>query len=125
MSTATVVGAGVFGASAARELARRGWDVTLVEQYTPGHVRSASGGDTRLIRFAHGEAEWYARRALRGLGPWRQLGQGTRPFEPVGVAWLGTGDGIFLSESEATLRRLGVPCERLAPEEARRLYPSL
>ena len=127
VSTATVVGAGVFGASTARELARRGWDVTLVEQYTPGHVRSASGGDTRLIRFAHGEAEWYARRALRGLELWRELEEetGTRLFEPVGVAWLGTGDGIFLDESEATLRRLGVPCERLTPEEARRLYPSL
>jgi glycine/D-amino acid oxidase-like deaminating enzyme len=127
VSTATVVGAGVFGAATARELARRGWDVTLVEQYTPGHVRSASGGDTRLVRFAHGEAEWYARRALRGLELWRQLEEetGTRLFEPVGVAWLGTGDGIFLSESESTLRRLGVPCERLSPEEARRLYPSL
>ena len=127
MSSATIVGAGVFGAATARELARRGWDVTLVEQYAPGHVRSASGGDTRLIRFAHGEADWYTRRALRGLELWRELEaeSGTRLFEPVGVAWLGTGDGTFLADSETALRRLGVPCERLTPEEARRLYPSL
>ena len=46
MSSAVVVGAGVFGAATARELALRGWDVTLVEQYAPGTVRSASGGDT-------------------------------------------------------------------------------
>ena len=38
---AVVVGAGVFGASTARELARRGWTVALVEQYSPGTVRSA------------------------------------------------------------------------------------
>src|SRR5690348_11696449 len=50
---------GVFGASTARELALRGWDVTLVEQYTPGTVRSGSGGDTRLLRAAHGSVGWY------------------------------------------------------------------
>ena len=54
--SAVVVGAGVFGASTARELARRGWDVRLVEQYGAGNVRSASGGDTRLLRFSHGDA---------------------------------------------------------------------
>ena len=112
MNTAIVVGAGVFGASTARELARRGWDVTLVEQYTPGNVRSASGGDTRLIRFAHGEAEWYSRPALRGLELWRELEAGdaaTRLFEPVGVAWFGTGDGDFLDAARRRSRRLGDP----------------
>ncbi len=59
MTSVTVVGAGVFGASTARELALRGLDVTLVEQYTPGSVRSGSGGDTRLSRAAHGDVEWY------------------------------------------------------------------
>ena len=64
MSSATVVGAGVSGASTARELARRGWDVTLVEQYAPGTVRSASGGDTRLLR-----AGARARRLVRASSP--------------------------------------------------------
>ena len=59
VSSAAVVGAGVFGASIARELDRRGWDVTLHEQYTPGNTRSGSGGDTRLLRFSHGDQEWY------------------------------------------------------------------
>ena len=63
---AIVVGAGVFGASTARALALRGWDVTLVEQYTPGTVRSASGGDTRLLRMSHGGVDWYAELAWRG-----------------------------------------------------------
>ena len=65
VSSACVVGAGVFGASLARELALRGWDVTLVEQHSPGTVRSASGGDTRLLRAAHGDAEWYTASAVR------------------------------------------------------------
>ncbi|HEY4347756.1 MAG TPA: FAD-dependent oxidoreductase [Gaiellaceae bacterium] len=126
---ATVVGAGVFGSSTARELAGRGWDVTLVEQYAPGNVRSGSGGDTRLLRFSHGEAEWYSLLARRALELWRDLEResGLRLFEPIGVAWFqtGDGDGEFTATSEATLARLEIPTERLTPKEALRLFPSL
>ncbi len=127
MSRAVVVGAGVFGAATARELGRRGWDVTVVEQYAPGDVRSGSGGDTRLLRFSHGDEEWYARSARRALELWRELEAetGERLFEPVGLAWFDTGAGDFADRSEATLARLGIPTERLTPDEARRLYPSL
>jgi glycine/D-amino acid oxidase-like deaminating enzyme len=124
---AVVVGGGVFGSSTARELAARGHTVSLVEQYAPGHVRSASGGDTRLLRFSHGEHDWYTRLARRSLALWRELEaeSGLRLFEPVGVAWFDSGEGDFSVRSEATLRRLGIACERLTPAEARRLYPSL
>jgi glycine/D-amino acid oxidase-like deaminating enzyme len=127
MNTAVVVGAGVFGASTARELARRGWDVSLIEQYAPGSVRSASGGETRIVRFAHGDADWYSRLARRALDLWRELEAETeaRLFEPVGVAWFDSGDGDFSVRSEEILERLGISCERLRPEEARRLFPSL
>lgn len=127
MSTAIVVGAGVFGAATARELARRGWDVTLVEQYAPGTVRSASGGDTRLLRMAHGDADWYARMAWAARAQWIALQEetGTRIWEPIGVAWFAGRDDGFEQRSRASLERLGVPYEWLAPDEARRLYPSL
>jgi glycine/D-amino acid oxidase-like deaminating enzyme len=127
VSTAAVVGAGVFGAATARELSRRGWDVTLIEQYTPGTVRSASGGDTRLLRFAHADFDWYTRLAVRGRKLWLELQEetGTRIWEPIGVAWFDSGGGDFTDRSEATLHRLDLACERLTPEEARRLFPSL
>jgi sarcosine oxidase len=127
MSSAIVVGAGVFGAATARELARRGWDVELVEQYAPGTVRSASGGDTRLLRMAHGNVEWYTDMAWRGRAKWLELQEetGTHIFEPVGVAWFATtGDG-FEARSLPVLDRLGVPYVWLTPEAARDLYPSL
>jgi sarcosine oxidase len=125
--SAVVVGAGVFGVSTARELGRRGWNVRVVEQYTPGDVRSGSGGDTRLLRFSHAEAEWYTLLARRALELWRELEAetGVQLFEPVGLAWFETGDDDFTRRSEQTLLRLGIPCERLTPEESRRLYPSL
>jgi sarcosine oxidase len=123
---ALVVGAGVFGASTAHELRLRGWDVTLAEQYVPGHVRSASGGDTRLIRFAHGDDEWYSRLAWRARELWLGLERatGTPLFDPRGIAWFQSG-GDFEDLSEATLRGLDIPVERLDPAEAGRLFPSL
>ena len=45
MPTAAIVGAGVFGSSLARQLAIDGWDVTLVEQQSPGWDGSSSGGE--------------------------------------------------------------------------------
>jgi glycine/D-amino acid oxidase-like deaminating enzyme len=127
MSSAVVVGAGVFGASTARALARRGWDVTLAEQYTPGNVRSASGGDTRLLRAAHGEVDWYANLAWRARSDWLELQEatGTHIFEPIGVAWFARRADGFEARSRRSLERLRVPHEWLDPDSARRLFPSL
>jgi glycine/D-amino acid oxidase-like deaminating enzyme len=127
VKSAVVVGAGVFGASTARELARRGWEVRLVEQYAPGTVRSASGGDTRLLRMAHGDAAWYSVLARRARALWLELQESTgiRIWEPVGLAWFARrGDG-FEARSRETLSRLGIAHEWLAPAAATGLYPSL
>ena len=127
MNRAVVVGAGVFGAATARELDRRGWDVTVLEQFAPGNVLSGSGGDTRLLRFSHGDEDWYTLSARRSLELWRELERetGERLFEPVGVAWFSTRGDDFTYASEAAFTRLGITSERLTPREALRLYPSL
>ena len=127
MSSAYVVGAGVFGASLARELALRDWDVTLVEQHTPGTVRSASGGDTRLLRAAHGDSEWYTASAVRARSLWLELeaATGTRIWEGVGLAWLARRADGFEAASAPVLDRLGIAHEWLAPDDARGLFPSL
>jgi len=115
VSSAVVVGAGVFGAATARELALRGWEVKLFEQYAPGTVRSASGGDTRLLRVSHGDADWYAELARDARLRWLELQEstGTRIWEPVGVAWFAHSEDGFESRSRASLGRLGVACEWL------------
>lgn len=126
MPSAIVVGAGVFGASLARLLAGSGWEVTLVEQYSPGHVRAASGGENRLIRASHGPDEWYTASAKRALELWRELEResGAELFVPCGVVWFFEASEDWAAHSERALAQHGIPAERLDPGEAARLFPS-
>jgi len=126
-SHAIVVGAGVTGASVARALALRGWDVTLAEQHSPGTVRSASGGDTRLLRTAHGGNDWYTDLAWRARTQWLELEaeSGTRLWEPTGFAWLAHAPGGFEELSMPGLERAGIPFEWLTPGDASQLFPSV
>jgi sarcosine oxidase len=124
---AVVVGAGVFGAAAARELAGRGWRVILVEQHTPGDVRATSGGETRLIRYGHGEDTWYTRSAWRARTLWEELEAeaGTELLVRCGVVWLAHREGGWEAASLATLAAEQIPAERLDPDELRALFPDL
>jgi sarcosine oxidase len=126
LPSAVVVGAGVFGGSLALRLVSSGWDVTLVEQYPPGHVRAASGGESRLIRFSHGETGWYTRSSRRALELWRELERETdrELFVPTGVAWFLSAAHGWGDESERVLREQGIAVERLEPAEGARLFPS-
>jgi sarcosine oxidase len=121
--SALVIGAGVFGAALADRLARDGWETTLVDREEPGHPRAESGGETRLIRALHGPDDFYARSARRGLELWRELGGGV--LDQRGVAWFARREDGWEAAGEKVLRAEGIPVERLAPEEARRLFPDL
>jgi sarcosine oxidase len=123
MSSALVIGAGVFGASLADRLVRDGWEVTLVDRHEPGHPRAESGGETRLIRCSHGPDAFYARSAHRALGLWRELGEGA--LVESGVAWFARREDAWEADSERVLRGEGIPVERLSPSEGARLFPGL
>src|SRR3954470_4626728 len=114
MPTAVIVGAGVFGSSLARQLAISGWEVTLVEQESPGWAGSSSGGESRLMRFSHGSDRWYTRSAWRARALWREIDPTL--MSGCGVAWFAYGDQGWEADSERTLREESVPVERLEPQ---------
>jgi sarcosine oxidase len=120
MPSVIVCGAGVFGAATARHLAREGWDVTLVEPVAAGHVRAGSGGESRLIRCSHGADEWHTRSAHRALDLWREVDPAL--VVEAGVAWFARREDGWEAASEATLREVGVACERVDPAT---LFPSV
>ncbi|MEY4388836.1 MAG: Monomeric sarcosine oxidase [Chloroflexota bacterium] len=122
-----VVGGGVWGTWTALQARRLGASVRLVEERTPGDPKTTSGDYSRIIRHAHGEDGLLVGWAQRSLAAWRELGErtGRQVFVESGVAWFVSGDGAWEAASEVQLRAAGVPCERLAPDEALRRWPAL
>src|SRR5581483_9033240 len=66
-----VVGAGIMGAACAWQLAKRGANVAVFEQFELGHVRGSSHGAARIFRFAYDEPD-YVRLAQMALPLWRE-----------------------------------------------------
>ncbi len=114
---------GVFGAAIADRLAGEGFEVTLVERAEPGHEGAESGGESRLIRCAHGGDELYTASAWRARELWLELGE--ELMVRSGLVWLVRRDGGWEAESERVMREQGIPVERLTPEEGAELFPSL
>jgi monomeric sarcosine oxidase len=126
LRSATIVGAGVFGAWTAHALAQRGWKVTLVDHHGPANSRASSGGETRIIRSGYGALSLYARWAQASLAQWLDLEQrtGERLFVRTGALFLG-GDSSWLSATAATLRAEQIPAEWLDAGELAGRYPQL
>ena len=111
-----VVGAGVFGAWTALALARRGKRVVLLEAYGPGHSRSSSGDESRIIRMGYGADEIYTGWAQWSLVKWKELFAATRNealFQPTGVLWLAETGNAAQRATRQVLTRCGVKFEEL------------
>lgn len=117
----------MFGAWCAHALRRAGASVLLVEQHAPGHSRSSSGGESRIIRLGYGSDEIYTRMSERSLPQWRELFErtGQQLFIQTGVLWLAAKDDALTSASEATLRRLGLPYDHVSRNDLARRYPQI
>ncbi len=122
-----VIGAGVFGAWTALQLARRGKQVALIEAYGPGHSRSSSGDESRIIRMGYGKDEIYTRWSERSLVQWKELfaARGEKLFHETGVLWLSGEDETRLNETRATLRRCGVAFQDLDLAALRARFPQI
>ena len=122
-----IVGAGTFGASLAWALARAGEEVVLVDQFEPGDARATSGGESRLIRCAHGADELYTASARRARALWRELEAETGDdlMAEIGMAWFAQREDGWEAESERAMTAQGIPCERLDAAEGAKLFPSL
>jgi len=122
-----VAGAGVMGAWVALRALEGGRRTLLVDAYGIGHSRATSGGESRIIRASHGPDAFYTRWSREAREAWIALeARGTLPiYVPCGAAWFAHREDAFEAVSLATLGALGVPVERLSPDEARARWPGL
>jgi sarcosine oxidase len=120
-----VIGAGTMGAWTALHAVRGGRNVVLIDAYGAGHSRATSGDETRIIRSSHGADAYYTRWARTAREAWQALGEevGERLYVRAGALWFAHRADGFESASEARLRSLDIPVERLEPREISSRWP--
>jgi glycine/D-amino acid oxidase-like deaminating enzyme len=113
-----IVGAGAFGASAALELRRRGFDVRLVDPGPLPHPEASSTDISKAVRMDYGADELYtglALEALRGWDAWSH--EWKRPlYHEVGFLLMRgepMAPGQFEHDGFELLSRMGQPVERM------------
>ena len=105
---------------------RSGDEVTLVDQFEPGDPRASSGGESRLLRSAHGPHADYTASARRARTLWRELEaeSGEDLYLECGLTWFAQRDDAWEAQSIPVLAAQGIPYQRLAPDDGALLFPS-
>lgn len=122
-----IVGAGVFGCWTAVCMLGAGKSVLLVDAWGPGHSRSSSGGESRIIRMGYGADEIYTRMARRSLKQWQELSRNREEplFHRTGVLWIGRAGDPYSEATQRCLNTAGVPMEIFTAGELSRRYPQM
>ncbi|MCU1436167.1 MAG: sarcosine oxidase, monomeric form [Pseudarthrobacter sp.] len=112
-----VIGGGAMGSAAAWALARRGRQVTLLEQFGPGHHIGASHGTTRNLNPGYHRPEYVAMLA-EALALWEEVevDSGERLLTRTGIVNHGPDPQFTLVQ--AALTEAGIGAEWLRPDEA-------
>lgn len=118
-----VVGAGLTGAAAARELTARGHSVLLLEQYAVGHDRGSSHGSSRIFRRAYADPT-YVDLTGRAAEEWTRLEDdaGVRLRTQTGGLDAGAGRE---QEMYAALRSRGIEATLLPPRAVAERWPGI
>jgi glycine/D-amino acid oxidase-like deaminating enzyme len=126
MPSVVVVGSGVFGVAAAKELRRRNYDVTLLD---PGPARRELAESTdisKIVRLDYGDDETYTRMTEDALDRWRSSSV-AKFFHETGVLFLSRSafaPGGFEHDSYELLTRRGHRLDRLDRQALRRRFPA-
>jgi sarcosine oxidase len=120
-----VIGCGSFGSWTAWHLRRAGLRVLLMDAWGPGHSRSSSGGESRIIRMGYGADVIYTRMAMRSLAQWKEVGRrsGESLFHPTGVLWLARDGDSYSTATQASLASEHVATEILSAGKLAERYP--
>ena len=124
-----VVGAGVFGASAALELRLRGHSVTLVDPGPLPHADASSTDVSKIVRADYGGDTFYSRFAWDCIPQWRRwnANAGRTLYHETGFLLL-AGErmrpGGFEHDSREVMRSLGQDVERVDGERLRARFPA-
>jgi sarcosine oxidase len=120
-----VLGAGGMGSAATLELARRGRSVLALEQFSFGHDRGSSHGQTRIIRKAYFEHPAYVPLVRHAFDRWHDLEQqsGRHLLTSCPCLNIGRPDGEIVSGVLASATEHQLAVDRLDAKQLRDAYP--
>jgi len=128
-SNILIVGAGVFGASAALELALRGHSVTLIDPGPLPHPRASSTDISKMVRADYGRDLFYTRFARECIAGWRSWNaeSGQNFYHETGFLILARQEmqpGGFEHDSRDVMRSLGQRVELMGGGRLRERFPA-
>lgn len=120
-----VIGIGGTGSAALRFLAQAGHETVGFEQFTVGHDRGSSHGDSRIIRYTYPDP-LYTRLMADAYPLWDALEREANEelFVRCGGLFIGRPEHSDMAETARSLAENGLPYEMLSPKEVRERYPA-
>ncbi|MGQ9901934.1 MAG: N-methyl-L-tryptophan oxidase [Fimbriimonadales bacterium] len=121
-----IVGLGAVGSAALRFLAQQGHEAIGYEQFTRGHTRGSSHGESRIYRLTYTNP-YYTRMMREAFALWQalQAEAGEPLIEPCGVLWLGDADDPELHAIAHALQSEQVAYEWLDSPALATRFPAL
>lgn len=129
MRRVAIAGAGIFGATAALELRRRGWEVVLVDPEAPPAPRAASTDISKVVRREYGSDRFYLELASEAIAGWRRWNaEWPEPLYHEDGLLVLSGDELaapgFAGDSWRGLQATGCAPEALDAGELARRFPA-
>ena len=121
-----VIGLGAMGSASIYAAAKRGLRVLGIERYEPGHFRSSSFGESRLIRLAYFEDPSYVPLVQEAYARWRDLEvvTGEKILTITGAIEAGYPGAPLVVESWRSSTEHNLRRERLTAREANARFPA-
>ncbi len=120
-----VIGVGGTGSAALRQLAKAGHSVTGFEQFTIGHDRGSSHGESRIIRYTYPDL-LYTQMMGDAYPLWAELEEEAQEslFVRCGGLYFGKETDKNVHITEQSLKEVRLPYDRLNAQEAEDRFPA-
>lgn len=126
-SDVLVVGLGGVGSATCYALAKQGYRVVGIDQFSPPHQFGSSHGDTRIIRKSYFEHSNYVPLLIRAYELWLELESqiGKQLYYPTGLLEIGPAQGMVIEGVTRSAAKHSLPIEIFEMPEAKERFPGI